>query len=69
LSAAERSGLPVLAISRGMQLLNVAQGGTLIQHLPDVVGHEEHSPTPGTMSRHLVRIAPDSLLHQVLGWE
>jgi gamma-glutamyl-gamma-aminobutyrate hydrolase PuuD len=52
-----------------MQLLNVAHGGTLIQHLPDVVGHEEHSATPGTMSRHLVRIAPDSLLHQVLGWE
>ncbi|MGO9150323.1 MAG: gamma-glutamyl-gamma-aminobutyrate hydrolase family protein [Acidimicrobiales bacterium] len=69
LSAAERSGLPVLAICRGMQLLNVAHGGTLIQHLPDVVGHEEHSPTPGTMSRHLVRIASDSLLHQVLGWD
>ena len=59
-SAAERSGLPVLAICRGMQLLNVAHGGTLIQHLPEVVGHEEHSPTPGTLSRHLVRIAPEA---------
>ena len=69
LGAAERTGLPVLAICRGMQLLNVAHGGTLIQHLPDVVGHEEHSPTPGTMSRHLVRIAPGSRLHEVLGWD
>ena len=69
LSAAERSGLPVLAICRGMQRLNVAHGGMLIQHLPDVVGHEEHSPPPGAMSKHLVRIAPDSLLHKVLGWD
>ena len=69
LGAAERAGLPVLAICRGMQLLNVAHGGTLIQHLPDVVGHEGHSPTPGTMSRHLVRIAPDSRLHELLGWD
>ena len=68
LGAAERTGLPVLAICRGMQLLNVAHGGTLIQHLPDVVGHEEHSPTPGAMSTHLVHIAPDSLLHEVIGW-
>ena len=69
LSAAERSGLPVLAICRGMQLLNVAHGGTLYQHLPDVVGHEEHSPTPGEMSKHRVKIAPDSLLRKVLGWD
>jgi putative glutamine amidotransferase len=69
LSAAEGSGLPVLAICRGMQLLNVAHGGTLIQHLPDVVGHEEHSPTPGAMSKHLVRVAEGSLLHKVLGWD
>ena len=52
-----------------MQRLNVAHGGMLIQHLPDVVGHEEHSPPPGAMSKHLVRIAPDSLLHKVLGWD
>jgi gamma-glutamyl-gamma-aminobutyrate hydrolase PuuD len=69
LRSAERSGLPVLAVCRGMQLLNVAHGGTLIQHLPDVVGHEKHNPTPGTLSKHLVRIAPDSSLHKMLGWD
>jgi putative glutamine amidotransferase len=69
LAAAERSGLPVLAICRGMQLLNVARGGTILQHLPDVVGHEEHNPTPGAFSNHRVRIEGSSLLHKVLGWE
>ncbi|HKH87889.1 MAG TPA: gamma-glutamyl-gamma-aminobutyrate hydrolase family protein [Acidimicrobiales bacterium] len=68
LAAAERSGVPVLAVCRGMQLLNVARGGTLVQHLPDVVGHEEHNPTPGAFSKHLVRIEEGSLLHQALGW-
>jgi putative glutamine amidotransferase len=40
--------IPVLGICRGMQLLNVALGGTLRQHLPDVVGHEEHRRNPGS---------------------
>lgn len=39
--------MPVLAVCRGMQVLNVAFGGTLVQHLPDVLGHEEHRRTPG----------------------
>jgi gamma-glutamyl-gamma-aminobutyrate hydrolase PuuD len=69
LAAAERTGVPVLAICRGMQLLNVARGGTLIQHLPDVVGHEEHNPTPGAFAKHLVKIEQGSLLHQLVAWD
>jgi gamma-glutamyl-gamma-aminobutyrate hydrolase PuuD len=59
--------LPLLGICRGMQLLNVAFGGTLIQHLPDVVGHDEHSPTPGAMGEHKVSVAPASKLAALLG--
>jgi gamma-glutamyl-gamma-aminobutyrate hydrolase PuuD len=55
--AALESGVPVLGICRGLQVMNVALGGTLIQHLPDAVGHEGHSPTPGTMAEHKVTIS------------
>lgn len=65
--ASERA-LPTLAICRGMQVLNVARGGNLIQHLPDVVGHEGHSPTPGTHSSHRVRVRAGSRLAAALGW-
>ena len=44
LDAAERIGLPTLGICRGMQVMAVRAGGSLEQHLPDVVGHEEHAP-------------------------
>ena len=40
--AALDADLPLLGVCRGMQLMNVARGGTLIEHLPDVVGHEDH---------------------------
>lgn len=61
------AGLPFLAVCRGMQLLNVALGGTLVQHLPETVGHEEHRPAPGRIGRHQVRIAAEGLLGAMLG--
>lgn len=67
LSAAVDAGLPVFCICRGMQLLNVARGGTLVQHLPDVVGNSGHAPAPGTYGRHTVSVQAGSLLADVLG--
>ncbi len=67
LRAAADADKPFLAICRGMQLLNVVQGGTLIQHLPDAVGHDGHLPQPGRFARHRVRISPDSLTGRILG--
>jgi putative glutamine amidotransferase len=54
--------MPVLGICRGMQVLNVAFGGTLIQHLPDVLGHEEHRRAPGSFdgADHDVLLTPGS---------
>jgi putative glutamine amidotransferase len=65
--AALEAGTPVLGICRGMQLMNVALGGTLIQHLPDVVGHEGHSPTPGAMGQHTVSVGESSCLAGIIG--
>ena len=66
LHAALGAGLPVLGICRGMQLMNVALGGTLIQHLPDVVGHDGHCPVLGAMGEHKVNLAPASMLAALL---
>jgi anthranilate synthase component 2/putative glutamine amidotransferase len=60
-------GLPVLAICRGMQLLNVVLGGDLVQHLPDEPGVGEHDPGPGRFTRREVRLAADSQLATLLG--
>jgi putative glutamine amidotransferase len=66
--AVER-GVPVLGICRGMQLLNVAFGGSLRQHVPDDVGHEEHRRHPGSFddSDHDVRLDAGSLAERAAG--
>lgn len=59
---------PTLAICRGMQVLNVALGGSLIQHLPDVVGERvPHRLPPRRGVEHLVQLQPDSRLATLLG--
>jgi gamma-glutamyl-gamma-aminobutyrate hydrolase PuuD len=67
LTAALERDLPVLAICRGVEVLNVVRGGDLVQHLPDVVGHEEHRAVLGAFSEHPVRVDPDSRLGEVHG--
>jgi putative glutamine amidotransferase len=63
--------IPLLAICRGLQVMNVARGGTLIQHLPDHVGHEDHRRVVGTFegSDHDVRLEPGSLAARAAGEE
>ncbi|WP_407564703.1 gamma-glutamyl-gamma-aminobutyrate hydrolase family protein [Streptomyces sp. 184] len=66
--AALATGLPVLAICRGMQLLNVLRGGTLHQHLPEVTGDDRHSPATETytLGRHRLDVTPGSRIADVL---
>jgi gamma-glutamyl-gamma-aminobutyrate hydrolase PuuD len=59
--------LPVLAICRGMQLLNVLHGGSLHQHLPDLIGHEGHREAHGVFSEHAVRLQEGSTTGTIFG--
>jgi putative glutamine amidotransferase len=61
--------VPLLGICRGMQLMNIATGGTLLQHLPDSHGHHEHRRNPGTFdgADHDVRLTEGSLAARAAG--
>ncbi|HWE54862.1 MAG TPA: gamma-glutamyl-gamma-aminobutyrate hydrolase family protein [Acidimicrobiales bacterium] len=58
--------VPVLAVCRGIQVLNVALGGTLHQHLRDVVGHRQHLIQVGRMNPNAVTVEPGNLLASIL---
>jgi putative glutamine amidotransferase len=67
LTAALELDMPVLAVCRGSQVLNVALGGDLEQHVPERVGHEGHREVSGTFSEHGVEIASGTRLHEIIG--
>ncbi len=60
-------GLPVLGICRGMQVMAVAGGGTLEQHVPERVGHDDHSPAPATYGSHPVETVEGTRTAAILG--
>ena len=67
LEAALARDMPVLAVCRGSQVLNVARGGDLVQHLPEVVGDEKHKHTPGVFADHDVDLKEGTRLQRLLG--
>ncbi|WGL50858.1 gamma-glutamyl-gamma-aminobutyrate hydrolase family protein [Nocardioides sp. BP30] len=66
LDAAEASGLPVLGVCRGMQLMAVHAGGDLDQHTPDLVRHDEHSPGGDAFGTTTVAVEPGTRLAGLL---
>ena len=68
-AAAREREIPLLGICRGAQLVNVACGGTLHQHLPDVVGQEigHRQQSPAQIATHSVELSPESMLACVIG--
>lgn len=67
LQAVLERDMPVLAVCRGSQVLNVALGGDLVQHLPEVVGDDKHKHTPGSFADHDVELLPGSRVQRILG--
>jgi gamma-glutamyl-gamma-aminobutyrate hydrolase PuuD len=65
--AALERDVPMLAICRGSQVLNVALGGDLEQHVPDRVGTELHREVPGVFSEHDVSVVGGTRLASILG--
>jgi putative glutamine amidotransferase len=67
LRAADRAGLPTLGVCRGMQLMAVTAGGSLVQHVPELVGHEGHSPGADAFGTTEVTTADESRLRTLVG--
>jgi putative glutamine amidotransferase len=67
LQAALARDMPVLAVCRGSQVLNVALGGDLVQHLPEVVGDDKHKELPGEFGEHDVDLEPGTRIGTLLG--
>jgi len=67
--AAVERRMPILGICRGMQIINVAYGGGIEQHLPNILGHERHRHTPGSFADHEVSLKTDSLAAHAAGSE
>lgn len=66
-TAALEADLPLLGVCRGFQLMNVAAGGTLEQHLPDLLGHERHRTVPGQFDQHEVELIAGSAVAGIYG--
>ena len=67
--AARKAGKPVLGVCRGLQVMSVALGGTLVQHLPEARETTEHQPAPATFGRGTVTLADGSRAAAILGSE
>jgi len=67
LKGALERDMPVLAICRGVQLLNVARGGDLVQHLPEEIGNDDHKQVPGEFAVHPVDVKQGTQLAAIVG--